>query len=193
MLSWSRFFCTLLKVVYGTDVTNVLQAKPILTEGKVSQLLDPSLGSDYNHDQIGRMILAATLCIRRAPRLRPQISLVSWLLKCTTPLASSTLQCLSVSSMSLSLPLYSFVLFKLKVLKLLQGDEEITTWARQQIEESDELDASDGEPLPTNIQSHLNLALLGLEDDSLSVGSGIQSISIEDYLQGRCSRSSSFN
>ncbi|XP_031736961.1 probable receptor-like serine/threonine-protein kinase At5g57670 isoform X2 [Cucumis sativus] len=132
----------------------VMWAKPILTEGKVSQLLDPSLGSDYNHDQIGRMILAATLCIRRAPRLRPQISLI---------------------------------------LKLLQGDEEITTWARQQIDESDEMDASDGEPLPTNIQSHLNLALLGLEDDSLSVGSGIQSISIEDYLQGRCSRSSSFN
>ncbi|KAL0535791.1 hypothetical protein IC582_024716 [Cucumis melo] len=132
----------------------VMWAKPILSEGKVSQLLDPSLGSDYNHDQIGRMILAATLCIRRAPRLRPQISLI---------------------------------------LKLLQGDEEITTWARQQIDETDELDASDGEPLPTNIQSHLNLALLGLEDDSLSVGSGIQSISIEDYLQGRCSRSSSFN
>lgn len=89
---------------------------------------------------------------------------------------------------------HSFVLLKkLQILKLLQGDEEITTWARQQIDETDELDASDGEPLPTNIQSHLNLALLGLEDDSLSVGSGIQSISIEDYLQGRCSRSSSFN
>lgn len=56
-----------------------IQAKPILTEGKVSQLLDPSLGSDYNHEQIGRMILAATLCIRREPRLRPQISLVSLL------------------------------------------------------------------------------------------------------------------
>ncbi|KAG6605338.1 Proline-rich receptor-like protein kinase PERK1, partial [Cucurbita argyrosperma subsp. sororia] len=132
----------------------VMWAKPILMEGKVSQLLDPRLGSDYNHDQIGRMILAATLCIRRAPRHRPQISLV---------------------------------------LKLLQGDEEITTWARQQIDESNEFDASDEEPLPTNIQSHLNLALLGLEDDSLSVSSGIQSISIEDYLQGRCSRSSSFN
>ncbi|XP_022973811.1 proline-rich receptor-like protein kinase PERK12 isoform X1 [Cucurbita maxima] len=133
----------------------VMWAKPILKEIKVSELLDPSLGSDYNDDQIGRMILAATLCIRRAPRLRPQISLV---------------------------------------LKLLQGDEEITTWARQQIDECDEFDASDGEPLPTNIQSHLNLALLGLEDDSLSIGSGIQTISIEDYLQGRCSsRSSSFN
>jgi len=42
-------------------------------------LLDPSLGSDYDHVQIERMVLAATLCIKRAPRLRPQISIVSLL------------------------------------------------------------------------------------------------------------------
>lgn len=56
-----------------------IQAKPILNGGKVFQLLDPSLGSNYDDDQIERMVLAATLCIRREPRLRPQISLVSLL------------------------------------------------------------------------------------------------------------------
>jgi len=56
-----------------------IQAKPILNGGKVFQLLDPSLGSNYEDDQIERMVLAATLCIRREPRLRPQISLVSLL------------------------------------------------------------------------------------------------------------------
>ena len=54
-----------------------LQAKPILNGGKVSKLLDPSLGSNYDRDHIERMVLAATLCIRRAPRARPKMSLVS--------------------------------------------------------------------------------------------------------------------
>lgn len=66
-------------------------------------------------------------------------------------------------------------------------------WARQQVIESEELDVVDEEMISTNIQSHLNLALLDLEDDSLSISSGEQSISVEDYLQGRWSRSSSFD
>lgn len=56
-----------------------LQASPILNSGKVSQLLDPSLGDKYDHEEIERMVLAATLCIRRAPKARPQMSLVSHL------------------------------------------------------------------------------------------------------------------
>lgn len=80
-----------------------------------------------------------------------------------------------------------------QVLKLLQGDEEITRWARQEVSASDELDALDGEAVPTNIKSHLNMALLDLEDDSLSTSSGEQSISVEDYLRGRWSRSTSFD
>nr|TKR74257.1 hypothetical protein D5086_0000298600 [Populus alba] len=129
-------------------------AKPILEGGKVSQLLDPHLGSEYDDDHIERMVLAATLCIRRSPRCRPQMSII---------------------------------------LKLLQGDEEVKNWARHQVCASEELDAVDEEAFPTNIQSHLNLALLDLEDDSLSISSTEQGVSIEDYLQGRWSRTSSFN
>jgi hypothetical protein len=78
-------------------------------------------------------------------------------------------------------------------LKLLQGDEEVKNWARHQVCASEELDAVDGEAFPTNIQSHLNLALLDLEDDSLSISSTEQGVSVEDYLQGRWSRTSSFD
>lgn len=53
------------------------QASPILNSGKVARLLDPSLGDNYDQDHMERMVLAATLCIRRAPRARPQMSLVS--------------------------------------------------------------------------------------------------------------------
>ncbi|KAK7410910.1 hypothetical protein VNO78_02124 [Psophocarpus tetragonolobus] len=132
----------------------VMWATPILKGGKFSQLLDPSLGSEYDDGQMKRMILAATLCIRRIPRLRPQISLI---------------------------------------LKLLHGDEEVTRWAEQEVNAPQELDGFDEEPIPTNIQSHLNLALLDLEDDTVSVSSTEQSVSLEDYLQGRWSRCSSFD
>ncbi|EEF46074.1 ATP binding protein, putative [Ricinus communis] len=135
----------------------VMWAKPILDGGKVSELLDPHIGTNYNDDQIERMVLAATLCIRRSPRSRPQISLV---------------------------------------LKLLQGDDEVKNWARQQVSALEEVEdvEVDEEAIPTNIQSHLNLAFLDLEDeDSLSVSSTEQGISLEDYLQGRWSRTSSFD
>ncbi|KAI8531385.1 hypothetical protein RHMOL_Rhmol11G0132300 [Rhododendron molle] len=133
----------------------VMWAKPILNGGKVAQLLDPSLARNYDSDQMERMVLAATLCIRRAPRARPQMSIV---------------------------------------LKLLQGDSEVTKWARQQIDSSDGTDMLDDEAFPrSNLQSHLNLALLDVHEDSLSMSSIEQTVSFEDYLRGRWSHSSSFD
>ncbi|KAJ6997942.1 receptor-like serine/threonine-protein kinase [Populus alba x Populus x berolinensis] len=133
----------------------VMWAKPILNGGKVSQLLDPILGDSCDRDQMERMVLAATLCVRRAPRARPQMSLV---------------------------------------VKLLQGDAEVTRWARLQVNAVEESDVLDDEACPrSNLQSHLNLALLDVENDSLSSSSLEQSISLQDYLQGRWSRSSSLD
>lgn len=45
----------------------------------------------------------------------------------------------------------------------------------------------------SNLRSHLNLALLGVEEDSLSLSSIEHNVSLEDYLRGRWSRSSSFD
>ncbi|KAJ8531169.1 hypothetical protein K7X08_026603 [Anisodus acutangulus] len=145
----------------------VIWAKPILNGGKYAQLLDPQLTSDYDREQVERMVLAAALCIRRAPRARPQMSIVS---------------------------------------KLLKGDTETTKWARLQVNGSEGSDTR----LPTNtmegadmleddtfshsnLRSHLNLALLGVEEDSLSISSIEHNVSLEDYLRGRWSRSSSFD
>lgn len=81
-----------------------------------------------------------------------------------------------------------------QVLKLLQGDIDVTKWARQQINALGDCNTLDEEVCPrSDIQSHLNLALLDVDDDSLSLSSIEQSISLEDYLQGRWSRSSSFD
>lgn len=57
----------------------ILQAKPILNSGKFTQLLDPDLGCDSDGEELERMVLASELCIRRAARARPQMSLVSFL------------------------------------------------------------------------------------------------------------------
>lgn len=145
----------------------VIWAKPILTSGKYAQLLDPQFSSDYNCELIERMVLAAALCIRRAPRARPQMSIVS---------------------------------------KLLKGDAETTKWARLQVNGSEGSDtrlpinAMEGADMleddtfsHSNLRSHLNLALLGVEEDSLSISSIEPNVALEDYLRGRWSRSSSFD
>ncbi|XP_018440154.1 protein kinase STUNTED isoform X2 [Raphanus sativus] len=129
----------------------VLWANPILESGKFAQLLDPSLETDNsNDDLIEKLLLAATLCVKRAPHDRPQMSLV---------------------------------------VKMLQGDEEATEWGKQQVRASEDATA-----YMTNIESHINLALLDLEDDAASDSSPeASSISVEDYLKGRWSRTASFN
>ncbi|GAB2287226.1 hypothetical protein Dimus_021608 [Dionaea muscipula] len=137
----------------------VMWASPILQDWKISQLLDPRIGGEYVRDQIERMVLAATLCIRRAPQYRPRVSLI---------------------------------------LKLLQGDTEVTTWAKQQVNDSSvDRNASVGERFLDDIQSFLKVAFLDVDDDdddddeSPSVSSPEQNISFssEEYLQGRWSRS----
>ncbi|KAJ7965498.1 Kinase family protein [Quillaja saponaria] len=134
----------------------VMWAIPILNMGKASQLLDPSLAKNHDVDQIERMVLAATLCVRRAPGARPHMNLV---------------------------------------VKLLQGDAEVNKWARLEVDAFEARpDMLDDETCPhSNLQSHLNLALLDVEDDSLSMSSIEQNVSLEDYLKGRWSRSSSFD
>ncbi|CAO2834237.1 unnamed protein product [Amaranthus hypochondriacus] len=133
----------------------VMWAKPILHGGKVSKLLDPCMGCNYNRDQIERMVLAATLCIRRAPRARPHMNLI---------------------------------------LKLLQGDTDSLKWARLQVNASENVDRLDEDGFPRiDLHSHLSLALQDVEDDSLSMSSIEQHVSLEEYLRGRWSRSSSFD
>ncbi|XP_019151455.1 PREDICTED: probable receptor-like protein kinase At5g47070 [Ipomoea nil] len=134
----------------------VMWAKQILENGKPTDLLDLSLIDTYDHDEFERMVLAATLCIKRASKLRPPINIV---------------------------------------VKLLQGEEEAINLARQRGNGSEgEVDVeSEQQDAPPNIQSFLNVALQNLDSDSLSSSSSDQHISVEDYLRGRYSRSSSFD
>ena len=53
-----------------------MQAKPIIESEDVKGILDPNLDGKYDEVQLHRMVLAATLCITQAARLRPKMSQV---------------------------------------------------------------------------------------------------------------------
>ncbi|GAB2212603.1 hypothetical protein Droror1_Dr00020579 [Drosera rotundifolia] len=82
-----------------------------------------------------------------------------------------------------------------RVLKLLQGDDETVQWARLEVNAFRNSDCLDEDAVSTtSIQTHLNLALLDIDDDSLSImGSIEQHDSLVDYLTGRWSRTPSFD
>lgn len=88
-------------------------------------------------------------------------------------------------------------------MKLIKGDDEAVKWAKLELGSSILFDDMDDEAKirNLNIQSHINLALLGVEDEvALSTSSRAQSsdfttsnISLEEYLKERWSHSLSFN
>ncbi|XP_027357084.1 serine/threonine-protein kinase CDG1-like [Abrus precatorius] len=59
----------------------VAWAKPILESGDVEGLLDPNLQEKFDEAQMQKMVLAASLCIRRAARLRPTLNQILNILK----------------------------------------------------------------------------------------------------------------
>lgn len=131
-------------------------AKPILLGGEHHQLLDPSLGENYDNDELERMCLAASLCISQSSRSRPSSALA---------------------------------------LKLLKGEGDIVEWARSELISSSAYEDLDDEALllHSNIQSHINLALLDLDEDDFSSSSVDHSVtfvtsntSMEEYLKARC-------
>lgn len=92
--------------------------------------------------------------------------------------------------------------WSIQVLKLLQGEKDMLKWARSQISGvSTECGTEDNEIIgirDSKIQSYINLAFQDLDDDSASATSVdnpdfiTANTSLEEYLKGRWSRSSSF-
>ncbi|PWA67278.1 ROP binding protein kinases 2 [Artemisia annua] len=59
----------------------VLKARPLMERNAIWELVDPSLGNDYEQEEMERVILAASLCIELSPLLRPLMSQVVMLLR----------------------------------------------------------------------------------------------------------------
>lgn len=93
-----------------------------------------------------------------------------------------------------------------RILKILRGEvDDLNYWPKRQLSMSKDMDELVEDEYGSNhggsdIQTHLSLAMLGVDDDIASVSSPEQSEellhasrSLEDYFRGRFSRSSSFN
>ncbi|PUZ63172.1 hypothetical protein GQ55_3G046600 [Panicum hallii var. hallii] len=138
----------------------VMWASSVIQEGKLMDLVDPSL--PLADGEVERMALAAALCIRRAHQHRPSMS---------------------------------------NVVKLLTGDDDAVGWAKSQVGVPGDNDHNGcgvaTSPDKKDIQSYINLALRDvIDDDASSVGSADfigANMSLEEYLKGRWSRSSSFD
>ncbi|PKA58376.1 Receptor-like cytosolic serine/threonine-protein kinase RBK1 [Apostasia shenzhenica] len=104
-------------------------AKAMLKSGKALELVDPRLGCEYDAEQMEKMLLAASLCLKKDSRSRPSIDLV---------------------------------------LNLLRGDEDALKCEKLQPEAPESTLALEDEAvnLKADIESHHNLVLLCLEDDS---------------------------
>ncbi|KAK7337830.1 hypothetical protein VNO77_18417 [Canavalia gladiata] len=59
----------------------VLWAKPLLEANNIKDLVDPSLGDDYDRQQMDRVVLTASLCVEHSPILRPRMSQIAILLR----------------------------------------------------------------------------------------------------------------
>jgi len=51
-----------------------VQARPLLSDGKIEALVDPRLGGDYDGEQARRVAFVASLCVRAPATWRPSMT-----------------------------------------------------------------------------------------------------------------------
>ncbi|KAJ4719539.1 Kinase family protein [Melia azedarach] len=71
----------------------VIWAKPLLDSNDIRELVDPSLGDNYDTEEMERMVLTASLCIEQSPILRPRMSQVVILLRGDEYVAQNAKEC----------------------------------------------------------------------------------------------------
>lgn len=58
----------------------LIQARPLLTraldDGNFDTLIDRRLGTDYNQNEMARLVACAAACVRHSARRRPRMSQV---------------------------------------------------------------------------------------------------------------------
>ncbi|XP_068492926.1 receptor-like cytosolic serine/threonine-protein kinase RBK2 [Phaseolus vulgaris] len=81
------FGVLLLEIITGRPAVDHLQqniviwAKPLLNGNHIKDLIDPSLGDDYDRGQLGCLVITASLCIEQTPLLRPRMRQIVTLLR----------------------------------------------------------------------------------------------------------------
>lgn len=81
------FGVLLLEIITGrkaldhTQTSLVTWAKPLLDANNIKDVVDPSLGGNYDQGQMGCLSLTASMCVEQSPILRPRMSQVVTLLR----------------------------------------------------------------------------------------------------------------
>ncbi|XP_061349470.1 receptor-like cytosolic serine/threonine-protein kinase RBK2 [Gastrolobium bilobum] len=81
------FGVLLLEIITGRKALDHLQksvviwAKPLLEANHIKDLIDPSLEDNYDREQMGRVVLTASMCVEQSPLIRPRMSQVVTLLR----------------------------------------------------------------------------------------------------------------
>lgn len=81
------FGVLLLEIITGRHAVDssrqslAMWAKPLLETNSVKELADPLLGDDYDHTEMKRAMLTASMCIHHLPNMRPHMNRVVKLLK----------------------------------------------------------------------------------------------------------------
>lgn len=52
----------------------LLWAKPLMESGNITELVDPKLENKYDSDQMRRLVLTASYCVRQSSIWRPSMS-----------------------------------------------------------------------------------------------------------------------
>ncbi|XP_029125385.1 receptor-like cytosolic serine/threonine-protein kinase RBK2 [Cajanus cajan] len=81
------FGVLLLEIISGRRALDHLQqsivlwAKPLFEANNIRELVDPSLGDDYDREHMDRVVLTASLCVEQFRILRPTMSQIAILLR----------------------------------------------------------------------------------------------------------------
>ncbi|KAF5463476.1 hypothetical protein F2P56_019386 [Juglans regia] len=81
------FGVLLLELITGRQALDDLQqslviwAKPLLDKDDLNELVDPSIGDNYDTEEMDCMVLTASMCIEQSPILRPRMNQVVILLR----------------------------------------------------------------------------------------------------------------
>ncbi|XP_059438670.1 receptor-like cytosolic serine/threonine-protein kinase RBK2 isoform X2 [Corylus avellana] len=98
------FGVLLLELITGRRALDNLQqslviwAKPLLDKNDIKELVDPSLGDNYDTEEMDRVVLTASMCIEQSPILRPRMNQVVILLRGDKFVSDCAVECQRRSS-----------------------------------------------------------------------------------------------
>jgi hypothetical protein len=66
-----------------------VQAKPLMESGNITELADPELEGKFDSEQVDRVVLTASYCVRESSTWRPSMSEVRVTLLCAEHIYTS--------------------------------------------------------------------------------------------------------